>query len=198
MRGDGEHQVGLWGGLSSGKTHLLNASADFARRHGVRMQIYDGQQLAQCEAADFDGFDSCDVLAVDNLDALAGQGSWETLFYQVINRSRDGEFRLLFSLGAKPESLPFQLADLRSRLQWGLLLQLPSGDDDSVRRILRRRAELLGIALTEDVVSYLMNHHSRDLGEQIGILHRLDGVSLSQKRRITIPLIKQALDGSVE
>jgi chromosomal replication initiation ATPase DnaA len=38
-----------------------------------------------------------------------------------------------------------------------------------------------------------MTHHARDLGEQIGILRRLDGISLSQQRRVTIPLVKQLL-----
>ena len=49
------------------------------------------------------------------------------------------------------------------------------------------------IELSDEVVSYLMTHHARDLGEQIGILQHLDGISLSQQRRVTIPLVKQAL-----
>lgn len=191
--GSGEIQIGLWGGNGSGKTHLLNASADFARQRGVRLQIYDGLQLGQCDAAEFTGFHQCDVLAIDNLDALAGLDEWEACFYQVINRCRDGEFRLLYSMSAKPAELPIRLEDFRSRLQWGLLLQLPQSGDDELRQILRRRAQLLGIELSDEVVAYLMNHHPRDLAEQIGILRRLDGVSLSQQRRVTIPLVKQAL-----
>ena len=72
VRGDGEGQVGLWGAAACGKTHLLNASADYARKLGVRLQIYDGLQLRHCEAAGFAEFSQCDVLAIDNLDALAG------------------------------------------------------------------------------------------------------------------------------
>jgi DnaA family protein len=52
---------------------------------------------------------------------------------------------------------------------------------------------LLGIELSDEVVSYLMTHHARDLNEQIGLLRHLDRLSLSQQRRVTIPLIKQAL-----
>jgi DnaA family protein len=191
--GQGEIQLGLWGTAASGKTHLLNASADFARKNGVLLQIYDGVQLRQCDADEFEGFSHCDVLAIDNLDAIAGSTAWEACFYQVINRCRDGEFRLLFSLTDKPAALTTQLADFRSRLQWGLLLQLPQVGDPEIRQILRRRAQLLGIDLSAEVISYLMNHHARDLSQQIGILRRLDGISLSQQRRVTIPLVKQAL-----
>jgi DnaA family protein len=191
--GQGEIQVGLWGGPASGKTHLLNASADFARREGISLQIYDGLQLRHCDAAGFEEFSHCDVLVIDNLDALAGDFAWETCFYQVINRCRDGEHRFVFSMTLKPDGLQTLLDDFRSRLQWGLLLQLPESCDVDIRRILRRRAELLGIDLSAEVVSYLMTHHARNLSEQIDILRRLDGLSLSQQRRVTIPLVKQAL-----
>jgi len=191
--GKGEIQVGLWGAASSGKTHLLNASADFARLNGVPMQIYDATQLLHCDAAGFEGFSHCDVLAIDNLDALAGNAEWEACFYQVINRCRDGEYRFLFSTTLRPESLATRLDDFRSRLQWGLLLQLPFSDDAEIRQILRKRAGLLGIELSDEVISYLMTHHARDLAEQIAILQHLDGVSLSQQRKVTIPLVKQAL-----
>ena len=191
--GKGEIQLGLWGGAATGKTHLLNASADFARKNGVLLQIYDGAQLCHCDADEFEGFSHCDVLAIDNLDAIAGSAAWEACFYQVINRCREGEFRLLFSLTDKPAALTTKLDDFRSRLQWGLLLELPQVGDSEIRQILRRRAQLLGINLSDEVISYLMNHHARDLGEQIGILRRLDEISLSQQRRVTIPLVKQAL-----
>jgi len=191
--GTGEIQLGLWGDQASGKTHLLNASADYARNNRVSLQIYDGAQLRHCDPAEFEDFSHCDVLAIDNLDAVAGHPAWEACFYQVINRCRAGEFRLLFSMSEKPEALAIQLDDFRSRLQWGLLLQLPHSGDAEIREILRRRARLLGIDLSDDVISYLLTHHARDLGEQISILQRLDGISLSQQRRVTIPLIKQAL-----
>ena len=193
IQGRGELQIGLWGATASGKTHLLNASADFARKQGVVLHIYDAMQLRQCDASEFEGFSQCDVLAIDNLDAIAGNPQWEACFYQVINRCREGDYRFVFAMTHKPDDLQITLDDFRSRLQWGLLLQLPSSDDIEIRQILRRRAQLIGIELAEDVISYLMTHHARNLATQMAILHRLDGASLSQQRRVTIPLIKQAL-----
>jgi len=191
--GNGETQIGLWGGSASGKTHLLNASADFARKNGVVLQIYDASQLLHCEASEFESFSHCDVLAIDNLDAIAGNPEWEACFYQVINRCRDGEFRFVFAMTHKPDDLPASLDDFRSRLQWGLMLQLPYCDDAEIRNILRARAHLLGIELSNEVVSYLMTHYARNLSSQMEILQQLDGASLLHQRRVTIPLIKQAL-----
>ena len=91
---------------------------------------YDAMQLRQCDANEFEGFSQCDVLAIDNLDAIAGNPQWEACFYQVINRCRDGDYRFVFAMTHKPDDLQTTLDDFRSRLQWGLLLQLPSSDDD--------------------------------------------------------------------
>ena len=193
IQGDGEAQIGLWGTTASGKTHLLNASADYARQKSVVLQIYDAKQLLQCDANEFEGFSHCDVLVIDNLDAIAGNAEWEACFYQVINRCRDGDYRFVFAMTHRPEDLETALDDFRSRLQWGLMLQLPSSDDIEIRQILRKRAHLIGIELAEDVLSYLMTHHARNLATQMAILRRLDGASLSQQRKVTIPLIKQAL-----
>ena len=193
VRGDGEAQIGLWGTAASGKTHLLNASADYARKKGVVLQIYDARQLLQCDANEFEGFSHCDVLAIDNLDAIAGNPDWEACFYQVINRCRDGDYRFVFAMLHRPEDIETTLDDFRSRLQWGLMLQLPSNDDSEIRQILRKRAQLIGIELGEDVISYLMTHHARNLDTQMSILRRLDRASLSQQRKVTIPLAKQAL-----
>ncbi|MDH3388063.1 MAG: DnaA/Hda family protein, partial [Gammaproteobacteria bacterium] len=93
----------------------------------------------------------------------------------------------------KPEDLQTSLDDFRSRLQWGLLLQLPGSGDQEIREILRRRASLLGFELSDEVIAYLMTHYARNLASQMSILQRLDGVSLSQQRKVTIPLVKQAL-----
>ncbi len=193
MVGDGESQIGLWGAAGSGKTHLVNASADFARSLGVTLQIYDARQLSQYDASEIGALESCEVLAIDNLDAIAGNSGWEAFFYQVVNRCRDSELRFVYTMTGKPDSLETHLDDFRSRLQWGLLLQLPSIGDDDLRTILRRRARLLGFDLPDEVISYLMRRYARDLSAQMEILRRLDGESLSRQRKITIPLVKNVL-----
>lgn len=198
MRGDGEIQLGLWGGPASGKTHLINASAHYARSQRRGLQIYDAAQLVEFDAKDFDGFSRCEVLAIDNLDAIAGNADWEACFYRVINQCRDGQFRFLYTLSCQPQALGTVLDDFRSRLQWGLLLELPLNRDDEIRQIILRRARLLGIELSAEVISYLLTHHSRNLRAQMAILRLLDDASLSRQRRVTIPLVKQALAESPE
>ena len=193
ISGNAENIVGLWGGADTGKTHLLNACAYFAREQSVAFQLYQGVQLAEIEASHFSKSTPTAVLAVDNLDAICGYRDWEETFYRLINQCREEGARLIFTLSSKPQELNCKLADFQSRLSWGLLLQLSQADDIGVRHIVDQRARLLGLVLSPEVLSYLFTHYSRRLSDQMVILQSLDRASLRQQKKITIPLIKQAL-----
>ena len=193
MRCEGESMIGLWGGADSGKTHLLNACAHFARQQAISFQLYDGLELLGCDPAIFQDLSTHRVLAVDNLDAVCGCREWEERFYQIINCSRDGELQFIYSLSDKPQDLDCRLADFKSRLSWGLLLQLQATEESGIGDIIRFRACLLGIDLSKEVIAYLLTHYSRRLSEQIKILRILDAASLTAQKKISVPMIKHAL-----
>jgi DnaA family protein len=194
IAGDGESMIGLWGRVDSGKTHLVNASAHFARQPAISFQLYDGAELVQGDPVIFEDLASCDVLAVDNLDALCGHRGWEQRFYQIINLCNRGELKLIFTTSDNPLQLDCELADFKSRLAWALLLQLSAATDETgLGNIIKFRAGLLGIDLSKEVIAYLLTHYSRRLSEQIRILRTLDAASLSAQKKISVPMIKQTL-----
>jgi DnaA family protein len=187
----GEPLIGLCGAGDSGKTHLLNACAHYARECRVNYFLFDAQQLHTANAGHFTDFPAGAVVAIDNLDMLAGSKPWETRCYQLINRVKHLELRMLFSLSRLPRDIGFRLPDLKSRLMWGLMINLQAPDDAALRRIIRARADLLGLKLGDEVLDYLLTHFSRRLADQIDLLNRLDREALSRKRRITIPLVRE-------
>ncbi|MCP4492215.1 MAG: hypothetical protein GY820_33640 [Gammaproteobacteria bacterium] len=191
--GEGESIVCLWGRAGSGKTHLINACALYARQHAVAFQLYDARQLVEFNPEQIGAFDDNAMLAVDNLDAISGSRNWEQKFYRAINRCRDQGFRLLFTMSEKPQDLTCSLADFQSRLSWSLLLELPQYEEDDIRQIISRRAQLLGIELSKEVLSYLLTHYSRRLADQMEILQLLDAASLSTKKKVSISLVKQVM-----
>lgn len=189
----GENFVILWGGRDSGKTHLLNAAAHYARDKAVDLQLYDARLLSGIDSSCLQEFGEDTILAIDNLDAICGNKDWESFFYYLINRCRQGSFRLLASLGCRPRDLKCALEDFQSRLNWGLLLELPVVDEAGIEYIIRQRARLLGHDLPQEVITYLIRHFPRGLASQLDILHKLDAASLATKKKITVPLVKQVM-----
>jgi DnaA family protein len=83
--------------------------------------------------------------------------------------------------------------DLRTRLGWGHVFALAPPGESEVRAVLRREADRRGTFLSDDVMDYLLTRFARDLKHLMAQLDRLDAFSLSTKRAITVPLLKQML-----
>ena len=192
----GESLIGLWGGTDSGKTHLLNACAHYARHCHVQFHLFDAMQLLEAKAQNFSEFPHGSVLGVDNLDLLAGNRDWEEQFYHLINRVKSGEIRFVFSLSRNPRDIGFRLPDLKSRLMWGLLIAVQSPDDEQLSTVLKARARLLGLEMSDNVLNYLLSHYSRKLSEQMQMLYQLDHAAMTKKRKITIPLIRETFESA--
>ena len=110
-----------------------------------------------------------------------------------MNAVRDGRPGFVFSLSVRPAAVACKLADFQSRLVWGLQFRLDGADDDGLAMILRHRAHAMGIVLGDDVINYLLTHVSRQINDQLAILHQVEQVSLAEKRRVTVPLLKQVI-----
>jgi DnaA family protein len=83
--------------------------------------------------------------------------------------------------------------DVRTRLGAGHIYRLEPLNELDQRLLLAKRAEHRGWALTPDVLDYLYQRAPRDLSSLAGLIRRLDELSLEQKRRITLPLLRAAL-----
>ena len=76
-----------------------------------------------------------------------------------------------------------------------LIYQLESLDDTEKQQALIIQAQTRGLDLPEEVANYLLRHHSRDMRVLMALLQNLDKASLVEKRRLTIPFVRQVLNG---
>ena len=179
--GAGERFVYLWGEPGSGRTHLLRG---LARAAGGRRPLY----LCGSVAEDAENFG---VIAMDDAQILGAND--QVRLFDLYNRVRAGAGALVASGDSAPAQLALR-ADLRSRLAWGLALQLHPLSDAEKAAALRAHARERAMDLGEDVIAYLLRHARRDMASLIAILDALDRYSLEHKRMLTLPLVRDALD----
>ncbi|MBI5911300.1 MAG: DnaA regulatory inactivator Hda [Betaproteobacteria bacterium] len=181
-----ERFVYLWGEPGSGRTHLLRGLTQAA---GARKALYlrgaPGTRMENNSPAD-DG-----VIAMDDVQDLSA-GDQITLF-DLYNHVRATGGALAASGDAAPAQLDLR-ADLRSRLAWGLAFQLHPLSDAEKAAALREHARARALDLPEDIIAHLLKHARRDMASLIGILDALDRYSLQQKRPVTLPLLRDALE----
>ncbi len=188
--------VYLVGPAGSGKTHLALAVCAAAEQAG-RGSAYLPLLAAAGRLRDaLEALEGRDVVALDGLDAIAGQREDEVALFDFHNRARAAGVTLLYTATAAPDALGLVLPDLRSRLSQCGRIVLDALDDDGRGAVLRERAIRRGLALDEAAIDWLLTRTGRDLGGLVVLLDRLDRESLAAKRRITVPFLRKVLDAS--
>jgi DnaA family protein len=196
--GGTEPYLYLWGGSGSGKTHLLLGACRAVQGRGGSSQYLDLRRHPELHVAMLQGLERLDLLCLDNVEAIAGKGEWEQALFDLFNRLREAESRLLAAGEAPAAELSLKLADLRSRLAWGPGFRLRPLDDAARMELLHRSAATRGMQLAPAAARYILNHCPRDLHFLETLLDRLDRRSLAEQKRPTIAVIRRTLDGSDE
>ena len=185
----------LCGQSGCGVSHLLQAVAAAADRAGESC-IYIDLEIAAGSAPEdvLENIEQVALVCLDNIDKVAGRPAWEQALFSLLDQLRvAGRSRLLLGSHAVVNEMPVALADLRSRLAWCAVFQVPELEDGEKAALLAFRAERLGLELRQEVAEFLLNRCSRSLPELMQTLQRLDRAALVSQRRLTIPWIKQEL-----
>ncbi len=156
----------LWGASGSGKTHLLQACAELARQHNLAL------------------------VTADDVHALSEQQ--QIALFNTYNQLRDASGVLIASGIAAPGQMGLR-DDLATRLAWGLVYQLHPLSDEEKAQALKTHAVERGIRLPDEVVDYCLHHLRRDLPTLIATLDALDEWSLTEKKPVTVPMLRKLL-----
>jgi len=182
----------LHGPAGSGRTHLLQASAQQAG--GLYLPL---RELAEVEPASVcDGLEQIPLLALDDLDAVAADPAWAEALFHLFNRSAAAGHRLLVSAAVAPGGLACALEDLRSRLGWGGSFRLSPLGESGCRTLLQQRGGALGLELSDAVISYILSRAPRGASQLLMLLERIDQRSLVEQRRLTVPLVRSVLEST--
>lgn len=184
------------GAPGSGRTHLLQACCHEAEAAGRTVFYLPLTEVAQLTPEMLESLENYALVCIDDLDAVAGQPDWELGLFHLFNRIRERGGALILAAASSPNQLPLNLEDLRSRLNWGLLFQLAELSEELKLQALTRNARERGLKIGDEVLHFMLSRAPRDLPALFGYLDALDQASLAEKRRITIPFVKQVLGWS--
>ncbi|WP_430462872.1 DnaA regulatory inactivator Hda [Thalassolituus sp. LLYu03] len=186
----GEPFIYLWGAHGVGCSHLLQAACHYAEGLGHQSVYLPLDELAEYSPAVLESMEQLPLVALDNVQAIAGNREWEEGVFHLFNRIRDRQGHLLIAGHQAPNHLGIELPDLSSRLSWGMVYQVePLEDDDKVLAVLLR-ARRRGLNMSDEVARFILTRGPRDMQGLFDLLEQLDQASLSAQRKLTIPFIK--------
>jgi chromosomal replication initiator protein len=194
----------IYGGVGMGKTHLMHAigRALLDQYPGMRI-IYTSSERFMNEMilclrsnrmpAFQRHYRSADVLLIDDIQILAGKERTQEEFFHTFNQLYDHQKQIVISSDSAPKSTPGLVERLRSRFEWGLMVDIQPPDLETKMAILDKKAELEGITLPDEVRTYIATKTKSNVRELEGALVKLLAYSSVTGSSITLQMAQHVL-----
>lgn len=174
----------IYGGVGLGKTHLIQAvgNAVLGNKKGARVVYATSEQFVQefldairyKKITDFAGhYRSADVLIVDDMQFIAGKEKTQEEFFHTFNALHQANKQIIISSDKPPKSIPTLEERLRSRFEWGMIVDIGAPDFETRCAILQNKANQHSMVLDQPVVEYLANQVQTNIRELEGALNQL-------------------------
>jgi chromosomal replication initiator protein len=188
-----------------GKTHLLHAIGNhiLAKNPGLRLgyisaerfvnELVESIQHKKQSAFRSKYRDGFDVLLVDDIQFIAGKETTEEEFFHTFNALHSGKRQIVLTSDRPPEEIEGLEARIRTRFEWGLVVDIQPPEIETRIAILRAKAEREDIYLSDEVATFLASYVKSNVRTLEGILVRLQAQASLTGSEISIEMAKQAL-----
>jgi chromosomal replication initiator protein len=194
----------LYGGVGLGKTHLLHAIGQFvaASRKGARVayvssekftnEYIDGiqnNQLAKFRKK----YRQTDVLLIDDIQFLAGKERIQEEFFHTFNALHEAHKQIVLTCDRPASEIQNLEQRLVSRFEWGLVTDLQPPDVEMRQAILQKKAQLMGVKLPEEIMSFLANRIRTNVRRLEGALIRVASYATLTGKNLSLELVEGLL-----
>ncbi|MBI1274709.1 chromosomal replication initiator protein DnaA [bacterium] len=180
----GGNPLFLYGGVGLGKTHLMHAIAQHIRVTNPRRRVlylsaekfmYEFiRSLRDKNTMEFkEQFRSVDVLMVDDVQFISGKDSTQEEFFHTFNALVDQNKQVVISGDRSPSDLDGIEERVRSRLGWGLVVDVHATTYELRLGILQSKVEKLGASVPREVLEFLAHRITSNVRELEGALNRV-------------------------
>lgn len=194
----------IYGGVGFGKTHLMQAIGHhlLARNPQLKLVYMSSErfmnELINCirynKMLQFrEKYRNIDVLLVDDIQFLSGKDKTQEEFFHSFNALYDAQKQIVISSDCQPKELPNIEERLQSRFDWGLIADIQPPEFETKMAILRKKAELEGVDIPDDVAHYIASNIKSNIRELEGSLIRLIAYSSLMGEKLDLNLAKRVL-----
>jgi len=183
----------LMGLPGTGKSYLAQAILNDATSKEIKASYLPLQAITQTAVTSLEGYEQFELVIIDGLEHLSSKQDWQTTIFNFLNLAYGSYCKVILTAAVNIPELNF-FPDLHSRLMRMEMEPLTTLQNDNLRQAIAHVCDSYDISISSKEVEYLLKRYQRDIGSIMTAIHSLDALSASQKRRITVPLIKEFLD----
>ncbi len=174
----------IYGNSGLGKTHLLYAiSNDVKRNNSNKTCLYIKgddftneliDSIRSNTMTDFhQKYRETDVLLVDDIQFIAGKDSTQEEFFHTFNSLYEAKKQIVLTSDRPPKEIQTLENRLRTRFEWGLIADIQPPDFETRIAIIKRKAELLGVKIPNDICEYIAKRLKTNIRQLEGAVKKM-------------------------
>ena len=197
----------IYGGVGLGKTHLMHSIGHFILKNNPQAKVlYVTSEKFTNELIDAirnknnisttefrEKYRNNDILLIDDIQFIIGKESTQEEFFHTFISLYEAKKQIIISSDKPPKEIETLEERLRSRFEWGLTVDIQSPDYETRMAILRKKEELEGYNIDNEVIKYIATNVKSNIRELEGALTKIVALSKLNKQEITIELAEEAL-----
>ena len=194
----------LYGGVGLGKTHLMHACGHAIKSRNQHLKLcYISSERFMNDLINAIRYDktqsfrekyrSVDVLLIDDVQFMAGKERTQEEFFHTFNALYDQQKQIVISSDCPPREIPTLEERLHSRFEWGLIADIEPPDLETKIAILKRKADLIGVSIPDDVAIFIAGRVKSNIRELEGSLVRLIAISSLRGEPISKSLAQDSI-----
>jgi chromosomal replication initiator protein len=192
----------LYGGSGLGKTHLLHAIGNYVRRSGLRCRYVTSETFtnelisairANAQEAFRNRYRSVDMLLMDDVQFIAGKESTQEEFFHTFNALHNNNKQIVLTSDRAPKMMVTLEERLRSRFEWGLMVDIAPPDLETRIAILQHKLAQMKRSIPPEVIEFVAKQIQSNVRELEGALTRLLATSDMTGRPINVQFARDTL-----
>jgi chromosomal replication initiator protein len=194
----------IYGGVGLGKTHLMQAIGHrlLSNDGRLRVRYVTSEQfmnafidaITQNRQFEFrNHYRNVDLLLIDDVQFFIGKQQTQTEFFHTFNALFEAGKKIAVSSDRPPKELATLEERLRSRFEWGLIVDIQPPDLELRIAILKKKAAAAQLELPNEVTIYIAERIQSNIRELEGVLVRLKAYSMLHSTPINLELTKKAV-----
>jgi len=199
----------IYGGVGLGKTHILHAIGNHIKEKNPKTKVlyisseeFTNELINSIQYKKMtqfrNKFRELDCLLIDDIQFISKKERTEEEFFHTFNALYENQKQIVITSDKPPSEIKEIEDRLKSRFNWGLIVDIQPPELETRMAIIRKKAENYNLNLSDDIVEFLAKNFETNVREIEGVIVKINAYSSLFKQTINIEFVETILQDVIE